>query len=29
MKVPDWKITVEDRTKGKGVVEKIKTLREV
>jgi hypothetical protein len=29
MKVPNWKITVQDRTKWKGVVEKTKTLREL
>jgi hypothetical protein len=29
MKVPDWKITVQDRAKWKGVVEKTKTLREL
>jgi hypothetical protein len=29
MKVPDWKITVQDRTKWKGVVEKTKTLCEL
>jgi hypothetical protein len=28
-KVPDWKITVQDRTKWKGVAEKTKTLREL
>jgi hypothetical protein len=27
MKVPNWKITVQDRTKWKGVVEKTKPLR--
>jgi hypothetical protein len=27
MKVPNWKITVQDRTKWKGVTEKAKTLR--
>jgi hypothetical protein len=29
LKVPKWKITVQDRTKWKGVVEKTKTLREL
>jgi hypothetical protein len=29
MKVADWKITVQDRTKWKDVVEKTKTLREL
>jgi hypothetical protein len=29
MKVPNWKITVQNRTKCKGVVEKTKTLREL
>jgi hypothetical protein len=29
MKVPNWKITVQDRTKWKGVVEKTKTLCEL
>jgi hypothetical protein len=29
MKVPDWKITVQDRTQWKGVVEKTKTQREL
>jgi hypothetical protein len=29
MKVPNWKITAQDRTKWKGVVEMAKTLREL
>jgi hypothetical protein len=29
MKVPNWKIIVQDRTKWKGVVEKTKTPREL
>jgi hypothetical protein len=29
MEVPNWKITVQDRTKRKGVVEKTKTLCEL
>jgi hypothetical protein len=29
MKAPDWKVTVQDRTKWKGVFEKTKTLREL
>jgi hypothetical protein len=29
MKVPNWKIIVQDRTKWKGVVEKTKTVREL
>jgi hypothetical protein len=29
MKVQNWKVRVQDRTKWKGVVEKIKTLREL
>jgi hypothetical protein len=29
MKVPNWKIIVQNRTKRKGVVEKTKTLREL
>jgi hypothetical protein len=29
MKVPNWKITIQDITKWKGVAEKTKTLREL
>jgi hypothetical protein len=29
MKVPNWKITVQDRSKWKGVAEKTKILREL